>query len=311
MYNTDFVVRYHEIENELIMNLHRKFMKKQEEEERIEREEKSAASKAAAAKVVAAVVAILNFEKEKEKEKEKELEKEKEQIIPVKNKGGRKKAAATATSVTATSVTATATATNVTEEPKKRGRKKAVVNEPIVNEPIVNEPIVNEPIKISITIEPVKLEHKEKVDKNPEDGDVDDDDDGEDLEYSMDDVHLICEKLYRDELLSVFNVETINDENMDAGIKKAIEKMIDNAKFKQILEEIKQELMDLSNPTGTPEEIENIRRNLEYLIFITLFSQQVFYITHKCICQLFTVDDVHPDLLDRLKEKTIGLFKKN
>jgi hypothetical protein len=290
MYNTDFVVRYHEIENELIMNLHRKFMKKQEEEERIEREEKSAASKAAAAKVVAAVVAILNFEKEKEKEKEKELEKE--QIIPVKNKGGRKKAAATATSVI--------------EEPKKRGRKKAVVNEPIVNEPIVNEPI-----KISITIEPVKLEHKEKVDKNNEDGDGDDDDDGEDLEYSMDDVHLICEKLYRDELLSVFNVETINDENMDAGIKKAIEKMIDNAKFKQILEEIKQELMDLSNPTGTPEEIENIRRNLEYLIFITLFSQQVFYITHKCICQLFTVDDVHPDLLDRLKEKTIGLFKKN
>jgi hypothetical protein len=307
MYNTDFVVRYHEIENELIMNLHRKFMKKQEEEERIEREEKSAASKAAAAKVVAAVVAILNFEKEKEleKEKEKELEKEKEQIIPVKNKGGRKKAtSAAATSVTATSVMATTT--SAIEEPKKRGRKKAVV----VNEPIVNETIVNEPIKISITIEPVKLEHKEKVDKNNEDGDGDDDDD-EDLEYSMDDVHLICEKLYRDELLSVFNVETINDENMDAGIKKAIEKMVDNVGFKQILEEIKQELMDLSNPTGTPEEIENIRRNLEYLIFITLFSQQVFYITHKCICQLFTVDEVHPDLLDRLKEKTIGLFKKN
>lgn len=304
MYNTDFVVRYHEIENELIMNLHRKFMKKQEEEERIEREEKSAASKAAAAKVVAAVVAILNFEKEKELEKEKE--KEKEQIIPVKNKGGRKKA--TTTSATATSVTAT----SVIEEPKKRGRKKAVVNEVVVNEPIVNETIVNEPIKISITIEPVKLEHKEKVDKNNEDGDGDgDDDDDEDLEYSMDDVHLICEKLYRDELLSVFNVETINDENMDAGIKKAIEKMVDNVGFKQILEEIKQELMDLSNPTGTPEEIENIRRNLEYLIFITLFSQQVFYITHKCICQLFTVDEVHPDLLDRLKEKTIGLFKKN
>jgi len=274
-------------------------MKKQEEEERIEREEKSAASKAAAAKVVAAVVAILNFEKEKEKEKEKELEKEKEQIIPVKNKGGRKKATSAATATTTTT-------TSVIEEPKKRGRKKAVASQEVVNEPIVNEPI-----KISITIEPVKLEHKEKVDTNNEDVDGDDDDDGEDLEYSMDDVHLICEKLYRDELLSVFNVETINDENMDAGIKKAIEKMIDNAKFKQILEEIKQELMDLSNPTGTPEEIENIRRNLEYLIFITLFSQQVFYITHKCICQLFTVDDVHPDLLDRLKEKTIGLFKKN
>jgi hypothetical protein len=57
--------------------------------------------------------------------------------------------------------------------------------------------------------------------------------------------------------------------------------------------------------------MENIRRNSEYLIFITLFSQHVFYITHKCICQLFTVGDVDPNLMDRLKDKTISLFKKN
>jgi hypothetical protein len=87
--------------------------------------------------------------------------------------------------------------------------------------------------------------------------------------------------------------------------------MIDNKNFKQLLDDIKHELIEFSNPSGTPEELENIRRNLEYLIFITLFSQQVFYITHKCICQLFTVDDVDPNLIDRLKDKTIGLFKRN
>jgi hypothetical protein len=277
MYNTNFVVRYHDIENELIINLHRKFMKKQEEEER---EEKAAAARAAASKVAAAVAAIANLEIEKEKEN-----------APVKKKGGRKKT----TSETITIIEPV----KAVEEPKKRGRKKAVKVEETIK-------VEEEPIKIIVEVESVKTSQTEKV------GDDDDDDDNcEDLEYSMDDVHLICEKLYRDELLSVFDVETINDENMDAGIKRVIEKMIDNSGFKQILEEIKQELMDLSNPTGTPEEIENIRRNLEYLIFITLFSQQVFYITHKCICQLFTVDEVHPDLLDRLKEKTIGLFKKN
>jgi hypothetical protein len=188
------------------------------------------------------------------------------------------------------------------------------VEEPIKMEEQIK---VEEPIKITISISPVKAEHtkdkSENVDKykGENENEDEDEDEDEDLEYSIDDVHLICEKLYRDELLSVFNVETINDENMDAGIKKAIEKMVDNVSFKQILEEIKQELMELSNPSGTPEEIVNIRRNLEYLIFITLFGQQVFYITHKCICQLFTLGEVHPDLLDRLKEKTIGLFKVN
>jgi hypothetical protein len=281
MYNTSFVVRYHDIENELIINLHRKFMKKQEEEEK---EEKIAAARLAASKVAAAVAAIANLEIEKEKEKEKE----KTPIVPpVKKKGGKKKSTSEETT----------TATIISEEPKKRGRKKAVKVE-------------EEPIKISLTIEP-QPEPQSNI-KAEKVGDNDDNDDNcEDLEYSMEDVHLICEKLYRDELLSVFDVETINDENMDAGIKRVIEKMIDNSRFKQILEEIKQELMDLSNPTGTTEEIENIRRNLEYLIFITLFSQDVFYITHKCICQLFTVNEVHPDLLDRLKEKTIGLFKRN
>jgi hypothetical protein len=281
MYNTSFVVRYHDIENELIINLHRKFMKKQEEEEK---EEKIAAARLAASKVAAAVAAIANLEIEKEKEKEKENT---PIVPPVKKKGGKKKSTSEETT----------TATIISEEPKKRGRKKAVKVE-------------EEPIKISLTIEP-QPEPQSNI-KAEKVGDNDDNDDNcEDLEYSMEDVHLICEKLYRDELLSVFDVETINDENMDAGIKRVIEKMIDNSRFKQILEEIKQELMDLSNPTGTPEEIENIRRNLEYLIFITLFSQDVFYITHKCICQLFTVNEVHPDLLDRLKEKTIGLFKRN
>jgi hypothetical protein len=272
MYKTDFVVKYHDIENELILNLHRKMMRQHELEDLAEKE-------AAAAKA-AAILEKENQIKALEEQAKKQLE---EQAKPVKKKGGKKKAEPVL---------------NIVEEaPKKRGRKKATKAE----EPVIK---IEEVVK---TEEP-KIENPKK---NANDDDDDDDDDCEDLEYSMDDVHLICEKLYRDELLSVFEVETINDPNMDAGIKRVIEKMIDNKNFKQLLDDIKHELIEFSNPSGTPEELENIRRNLEYLIFITLFSQQVFYITHKCICQLFTVDDVDPNLIDRLKDKTIGLFKKN
>jgi hypothetical protein len=281
MYKTDFVVKYHDIENELILNLHRKMMRQHELEDIAEKE--AAAAKAAA---------ILEKENQIKALELLALKQAEEQSKPVKKKGGKKKVESVEPSVE--------------EVPKKKGgRKKATkVEDP----PVIK---VEDPPVIKVEEPPVIKVEEIKVEEHTKDADDDDDDDCEDLEYTMDDVHLICEKLYRDELLSVFEVETINDPNMDAGIKRVIEKMIDNKNFKQLLDDIKHELIEFSNPSGTPEELENIRRNLEYLIFITLFSQQVFYITHKCICQLFTVDDVDPNLIDRLKDKTIGLFKRN
>lgn len=136
-----------------------------------------------------------------------------------------------------------------------------------------------------------------------------DDEDDEDLEYTLEDVHIICDKLYRDELLSVFNVTSTEDENMDAGIKSAIEQMINNQSFRQLLDDIKGNLVDFQNFSGTPEELENMKRNTEYLIFITLFSQKLFYLTHICLCQLFTVGEIDPELLLKIKDKTIDLFK--
>jgi hypothetical protein len=279
MYKTDFVVKYHDIENELILNLHRKMMRQHELEDIAEKQ-------AAAAKVAADLL-------EKEKQLKALEEAAAAAAAPVKKKASRKKATKEEPVVQTQDVSV--------EEPKKRGRKKAVKVEPLPM-PIVEHLPVVEPLPLPTVEEP----KKEKQDDNDND-----DDDCEDLEYTMDDVHLICEKLFRDELLSVFGVETINDPNMDAGIKRVIEKMIDNKNFKQLLDDIKHELIDFSNFSGTPTQMENIRRNSEYLIFITLFSQHVFYITHKCICQLFTLDDVDPNLMDRLKDKTISLFKKN
>ena len=59
--------------------------------------------------------------------------------------------------------------------------------------------VEEEPIKINIAVESVKADQNIKVEQTEKVGDDNDDDDNcEDLEYSMDDVHLICEKLYRD-----------------------------------------------------------------------------------------------------------------
>ena len=273
MYNTNFVVKYHDIEAELVHNLYRKAQKKREEE--------------TAAIIAKAQAAIL--QKEKEIKELLELQKAKDEPVP-KKKGRKKKDVenVVATEVLDTTVT----------EPKKKGRKKKVTEVTVINkEPVINEPLVKEVTNSVIN----------EVTANVNEEDKEDD---EDIEYSMDDVHIICEKLYRDELLSVFGVDSINDENMDKGIKRVIEKMVDNENFRQLLEDIKKDLVDFSSFTGTPTEMENIRRNSDYIIFITLFSQHVFYITHKCICQLFTNDNIDPELMIRLKEKTLHLFKK-
>lgn len=263
MYNTNFVVKYYDIERELVNNLRKKALKKQEEE-----------TAALIAKATAAIA-------QREKEIKELIEKQEANTLP--KKGGKKKATKEK---------------EVKEESKKRGRKKTIKEEVVIKEEPIKEEVIKEEVIKAETL-------KEEVVKDLEE------EDDEDIEYTMDDVHLICEKLYRDELLSVFEVETINDGNMDAGIKKVIEKMIENPKTKKMLEDIKHDLVDFSSFTGTSTEMENIRRNADYIIFITLFSQHIFYITHICVCQLFTTNDIDDELVNFLKERMINLFKKN
>ena len=299
MYNTNYVVKYHDIEAELVHNLYRKAQKKCEEE--------------AAAIIAKAQATIL--QKEKEIKELMEKQQVKDEPAP-KKKGGRKKKEDASAEVTVAPLTVTPlTVTPLTTEPKKKGRKKKVTEEVVNEVPVINEvtknevPVINEVTKNEVPVINEVTKNEVPVilpDTKKEENDNDD----EEFEYSMDDVHLICEKLYRDELLSVFGVDTINDENMDKGIKRVIEKMVDNENFRQLLEDIKKELVDFSSFTGTETEMENIRRNSDYIIFITLFSQHVFYITHKCICQLFTNDNIDHELMIRLKEKTLHLFKK-
>ncbi len=141
-------------------------------------------------------------------------------------------------------------------------------------------------------------------DKSEED---DDDSDDEDYKYTREDIAYICDKLYRDELLSVFDADSLEDPKMDAGIKMVFEHLIKHDEFIDFLKELSPKVMDKSN-VKTEQEQFNFKRNTDYLIFITMFSNPVFYLTHKCICKMLVNEHVGDELIGELKDKLLQIF---
>lgn len=149
-----------------------------------------------------------------------------------------------------------------------------------------------------------ELIHKLKVNS---DQDYEDNSD-EEHEYSSEDVIDICNKLYRDELLSVFGSDDFTDDKLNQGMKYVDEKMSSNIEFNNIMDEIKQILAKtfFKNEIQPDENKESIRA----LILITLFSQNIFYITHKCICQHIETSIIDEHLLVQLRKHSIDLIQK-
>ena len=138
-----------------------------------------------------------------------------------------------------------------------------------------------------------------------------DDHPSSDETYSEQDVIDICEKLYRDEILSVLNVETIDDHVIDTTIKETYDKMIKCNEFKQLLEQLNDTFISIKEQRGTEQRGTEQRgtEDLE-LIFVMLFSQSLFHLAHKCICEFFENGNISNDLLVRLKENAVILFNK-
>jgi hypothetical protein len=143
--------------------------------------------------------------------------------------------------------------------------------------------------------------------QNEEGNEEEQDEEEEEYKYNRKDITYICEKLYRDELLSVFDAESIDDPKMDEGIKAIFEALIKNEEFQTFLQEMNGLLSDPST-AKTETELANLKRNTDYLIFITLFSQQTFYLTHKCLCEMLTLGHVTPEMMDQLKKRTLKIF---
>jgi hypothetical protein len=125
------------------------------------------------------------------------------------------------------------------------------------------------------------------------------------IEYTKQDVLDICDKLYRDELISVFlgdtneeidylNIDDIND-NINNTIKELYNTILVNTQFKQLIEEVSETCF------GTKETV-------NYMVLFALFSHQLFHLTHKCICQYLETGIIDITLFLQLKYLTIKLL---
>jgi hypothetical protein len=127
--------------------------------------------------------------------------------------------------------------------------------------------------------------------------------------YNEQDVLDICYKLYNDELLSVFNAEDLEDDKIDNGMKYVYEIMMQNEKFNILFSDFEKIYFQefIGNEENNVEKQESIRQ----LILIILFSQDIFYVTHKCICQQIETNVIDDDLLVNLKQILCNLIKNN
>lgn len=150
-----------------------------------------------------------------------------------------------------------------------------------------------------------ELLHKLKV-KTPQEYEENSD---EEHEYSTDDVIDICNKLYRDELLSVFGAEDLTDDKIDKGMIYIYDIMMKNDKFKETINEMANLSSNqfLKDEEITSEKLESLRQ----LILISLFSQHLFHITHKCICQQIEVGIIDDELLVELRKHSVDLLKNS
>lgn len=142
-----------------------------------------------------------------------------------------------------------------------------------------------------------------------------------DGEYTKQDIFDVCNKLYNDELSTVFYAENVYDEKIDKGIHSILENMMKNVEFASIIDDAKRRLfLDLkpetneeleeTEETEETEEKKRLEFNSVHIILIIMFSKHLFYLTHKCICQQLVSGTVDSELLMTLKNELIMFLNK-
>lgn len=114
-------------------------------------------------------------------------------------------------------------------------------------------------------------------------------------DYSTDDVIDICSKLYRDELMSVFNVKEIRHiAKLHDELCALYLTLKDNKTFNDMFNILKDDV-------SANNDLSNISQDNDIDVFALLFTEQMFHITHKCICELLTTQNISNELLNEYK----------
>ena len=129
-------------------------------------------------------------------------------------------------------------------------------------------------------------------------------------EYSEEDIFDVCNKLYKDEIASVFFAEDILDDKIDIGMKTVLDNLLVNTEFQIIFDELKSHFIDYISDDDSDDDHDNYNNsqeihNINLLVCLTLFSNKIFYITHKCVCQQLVVGLIDNNLLELLREAVL------
>lgn len=130
--------------------------------------------------------------------------------------------------------------------------------------------------------------------------------------YSKDDVINICKELYKNEIkLVFFKDETPFDLNLlDASLGQLYNIMIKDTKFKTFFRNLLQNVLsNYMHINDSEQYLQN--NNLHQDIFATLFSQQLFHITHLIICNKLTNSPTDDNLFKKLNLLSIDVIKNN
>lgn len=125
----------------------------------------------------------------------------------------------------------------------------------------------------------------------------------DDYNYSTQDVLDICNKLYRDELLTVFGLDYLDDDKLNQSMTYIYDVMIKNEQFKQIVVDMEEQYF--KEFITNQEKQDSIRQ----VILISLFSQHIFHILHKCICQQIETGTIDAMLVAELRHHSVLLLE--
>ena len=128
--------------------------------------------------------------------------------------------------------------------------------------------------------------------------------------YTNADINSICNKIYKDEFLSVFYADNIEDDNINTQMRLLYMLLTSHPGFKSIITDMIEILYKLGM-TNTDEELQELKRQSKPIIFSTMFSQPLFYITHQCIIQMIRIRDIQPELITLLRNKSVDKFNED
>jgi hypothetical protein len=128
--------------------------------------------------------------------------------------------------------------------------------------------------------------------------------------YTNADINSICNKIYKDEFLSVFYADNIEDDNINTQMRLLYMLLTSHPGFKSIITDMIEILYKLGM-TNTDEELRELQRQSKPIIFSTMFSQPLFYITHQCIIQMIRIRDIQPELITLLRNKSVDKFNED